>query len=203
MYIPKFNRLEDQNEALDFIKTFSFGTIVTSKDNVPTATHLPFLIELKNEKILLTSHFAKANGQWKDVKENQVLTIFSEPHAYVSPRNYQKELNVPTWNYIAVHAYGKGRLITDTNKVKEVLENTILNYEASYKTQWDALPKDYKERMSKGIVAFEIEVEDLQAKKKLSQNKTAIEQKNIIHSLSNSLNSNEQLIAHYMEKELE
>ncbi|MAY84352.1 MAG: transcriptional regulator [Flavobacteriales bacterium] len=202
MYIPKPNILTDKNEALDFIKKFSFGTIITSKDNSPTATHLPFLVNLENEKIILTSHFAKANRQWKDIEENKVLTIFSEPHAYISPTNYQKDLNVPTWNYIAIHTYGKGRLITDSNKVIEVLERTIINYEESYKIQWDSLPNDYKEKMSNGIVAFEIEVDDLQAKKKLSQNKTEIEQKNIINSLSQSHNTNENLIADYMKKEL-
>lgn len=202
MYIPKSNLLADKNEAIDFIKKFSFGIIVTSIENIPTATHLPFLVELRNDKIILTSHFAHANGQWKDIEGNKVLTIFSEPHAYISPRNYEKELNVPTWNYISIHAYGKGKLITNFNKIIEVLEKTILNYEESYKTQWDSLPNDYKERMSKGIVAFEIEVDDLQAKKKLSQNKSEIEQKNIINSLSKSHNTNEKLIADYMAKVL-
>lgn len=203
MYIPKSNILADRNEAIDFIKRFSFGTIVTSKDNVPTATHLPFLVELINEKIVLTSHFAKANEQWKDIEGNKALIIFSEPHAYISPTNYEKKLNVPTWNYIAVHGYGTGKLIMDFDKVIEVLEKTITNYEESYKTQWDSLPINYKERMSKGIIAFEIEVDDLQAKKKLSQNKTEMEQQNIINSLSKSHNTHERLIADYMEKELE
>ena len=198
MYIPKSNLLTDRSEAVEFMKRFSFGTIITAKDNVPTATHLPFLVELKNDKIALTSHFAKANGQWKDVAGNKILVIFSEPHAYISPSNYEKALNVPTWNYISVHAYGIGRLITDADKVIGVLEQTIDNYEASYKQQWDSLPADYKIKMSKGIVAFEIEVIDLQAKKKLSQNKTASEQRNIIESLSKSESENGKLIADYM-----
>lgn len=201
MYIPKSNVLADQNEAMDFIRRFSFGTIVTSKDDTPTATHLPFIVESRNNKIVLTSHFAKANDQWKDIEENKVLVIFSEPHAYISPSHYEKELNVPTWNYISVHAYGKGSLITDSNEVIELLEKTIDNYEDSYRQQWNTLPDDYKISMSKGIVAFEIEVDDLQGKKKLSQNKTATEQRNIIHTLSKSANSNEKLIADYMARE--
>jgi len=150
---------------------------------------------------VLSSHFAKANEQWKDIERNKILVIFSEPHAYISPSNYEKELNVPTWNYISIHSYGKGRLITNTEKIIELLEKTIDNYEESYKRQWDSLPDDYKINMSKGIIAFEIEVVDLQAKKKLSQNKTKTEQKNIISSLSKSDNSNEKLIADYMMKE--
>ncbi|MCB9201863.1 MAG: FMN-binding negative transcriptional regulator [Flavobacteriales bacterium] len=203
MYIPKSNILTDRNEAVEFMKRFSFATIVTSKDNIPTATHLPFLVELKNDKIILSSHFAKANKQWEDIEENQVLVIFTEPHAYISPSNYETKLNVPTWNYISIHSYGKGKLITNFQEVIQLLENSIDNYEETYKKQWDSLPNEYKIKMIKGMVAFEIEVTDLQAKKKLSQNKTYSEQQNIINTLYKSVNSNEQLIADYMKKEQE
>lgn len=203
MYIPKSNILTDRNEAVEFMKRFSFATIVTSKNNIPTATHLPFLVELKNDKIILSSHFAKANKQWEDIEENQVLVIFTEPHAYISPSNYETKLNVPTWNYISIHSYGKGKLITNFQEVIQLLENSIDNYEETYKKQWDSLPNEYKIKMIKGMVAFEIEVTDLQAKKKLSQNKTYSEQQNIINTLYKSVNSNEQLIANYMKKEQE
>jgi transcriptional regulator len=183
------------------MRRFSFGAIVTSQNNIPTATHLPFLIELRNDKVILTSHFAKANDQWRDIEENKVLVIFSEPHAYISPSNYEKQLNVPTWNYLSIHCYGKGKLVTDSDKVIKLLEKTIDNYDESYKKQWGSLPNHYKINMSKGIVAFEIEVDALQAKKKLSQEKTATEQRNIINSLSKSNNSNKKLIADYMMKE--
>ena len=132
-----------------------------------------------------------------------LLVIFTEPHAYISPRNYDKELNVPTWNYISVHAYGQGRLITQTDKVIEILEATISNYELAYMQQWISLPENFKFKMIKGIVAFEIEVTELQAKKKLSQNKTEAEQRRIINSLSNSNNDNEKHIADYMRRNLD
>jgi len=198
MYIPKLNAITDRHEALAFMKRFSFGTIVTSKSDLPVATHLPFLVELRDDVIVLVSHFARANKQWKDIEQGNVLVIFSEPHAYISPTNYEKELNVPTWNYIAVHAYGSGNIITETDRVRGVLERTIDNYEATYRKQWNKLPEDYKLKMSKGIVAFEIVVSDLQAKKKLSQNKTEAEKTKIINSLSDSHNTADQLIAEYM-----
>ncbi|HKO78545.1 MAG TPA: FMN-binding negative transcriptional regulator, partial [Flavobacterium sp.] len=125
----------------------------------------------------------------------------SEPHAYISPKNYDKELNVPTWNYISIHAYGHGKLITETENTFEVLEATIDNYDTSYRQQWNNLPEEYKLKMSKGIVAFEILVSDLQAKKKLSQNRTDTEKQKIIDTLSKSNNTNEQLIADYMKKD--
>ena len=201
MYIPKINLVTDRDEMVAFMKLFSFATIITAKDSLPVATHLPFLVTVKDDNIVLTSHFAKANEHWKYIEMNKVLVIFSEPHAYISPKNYDNELNVPTWNYISVHAYGQGKLITGTDKVFELLERTIDNYETSYKQQWNTLPEDFKLGLSKGIVAFDIIVSDLQAKKKLSQNKTENEQVKIISFLSKSANTNEQLIADYMKKD--
>ena len=198
MYIPKLNLLTDRAEAVAFMKRFSFATIITAKDGLPTATHLPFLITLKDETIVLTSHFAKANEQWKDIESNKVLVIFSEPHAYISPKHYDKELNVPTWNYISIHAYGDGTLVTEAKKVTEVLERTIDNYEIAYRQQWSKLPEDYKTKLSNGIIAFEIRVTDLQGKKKLSQNRSENEKARIITTLSKSEDTNEKLIADYM-----
>lgn len=200
MYIPNSYLIADRTEAVEFMKRFSFATIITAKNNLPIATHLPFLVNIKNDDIVLTSHCAKANEHWEIIENNKSLVIFSEPHAYISPTHYDKEMNVPTWNYISVHAYGQARLITETDKVFELLESTIDTYETSYKQQWNKLPGHYKLGLSKAIVAFEIIVSDLQAKKKLSQNKTENEQLKIINSLSKSDNTNEQLIADYMKK---
>lgn len=198
MYIPNSNLMTDRTEAVEFMKRFSFATMITAENNFPIATHLPFLVNIKDDDIVLTAHCAKVNEHWKIMENNKSLVIFSEPHAYISPNHYDKELNVPTWNYISVHAYGQARLITGTDKVLELLESTIDTYEASYKGQWNILPEDYKLRELKGIVAFDIIVSDLQAKKKLSQNKTENEQLKIINALSKSANTNEQLIADYM-----
>lgn len=203
MYIPKMNAMTDCEEMVAFMKRFSFATIVTARENFPTATHLPFLISVSDDKIILTSHFARANEQWAAVEENKVLVIFTEPHAYISPKNYDKELNVPTWNYISIHAYGQGRFVTQTDEVIEILEKTIHSYEMAYMQQWDGLPEDFKLKMIKGIVAFEIEVTELQAKKKLSQNKTKSEQRSIINALSGSDNDNERHIADYMKRNIE
>jgi len=201
MYIPPINKATDIEETIAFMKQFSFATIITAKDNLPEATHLPFIVTVKNDKIILTSHFAKANRQWENIETEKVLVIFTEPHAYISPSNYEKELNVPTWNYIAIHAYGQGKIITDTATTLTILEATIDNYEKPYRQQWNNFPIDYKVKMANGIVAFEMVVTDLQAKKKLSQNRTTIEKENIIQHLSASTVTNEILIADFMKRE--
>lgn len=199
MYIPKINLETDQDKIVSFMQQFSFAPIITAKNRVPIATHLPLLVNNTGQQITLTSHFAKANNQWNDIENSENLVIFSEPHAYISTKNYEKKLEVPTWNYISVHAYGEGKLITDPDNVFKILEATIDNYEPSYRDQWDNFPEDYKIKMSKGIIAFEIHVTKTEAKKKLSQNKSKVEKDRIIESLSKSKKTNEQLIAKYME----
>lgn len=200
MYIPKSNKFTDRAEIVEFMRRFSFATIITSTNNFPIATHLPFVVTYENDNITLTSHFAKANPQWKQLEDTKVLIIFSEPHAYISPKNYDSEQNVPTWDYISVHAYGDGKIISTTNEVIQVLEKTIDNYEMSYKQQWNNLPEEYILNLTKGIVAFNITVTDLEAKKKLSQTKSKNEQQKIVDSLQKSEHTSEQLIAHYMKQ---
>jgi len=202
MYTPKLFDMDNVAEAIAFMQRYSFATIITAKDNMPVATHLPFVIHQKDASVVLCSHFARANEQWMQIEDHPVLVIFSEPHAYISPAHYDKEQSVPTWNYVAVHAYGRGTLIHDTAQAHELLEATIHTFEPAYQTQWNNLPADFKMKMIKGIAAFEIEVTDLQGKKKLSQNKTYIEQQRIIDTLSASPHTVENAIADYMKQSL-
>lgn len=203
MYIPPKFLLTDKDEIVAFMQKYSFATIVSTLESKPSATHLPIITTLVDDKIVLKAHFAKANEQWKEIANNDnILVIFNEPHAYISPSHYEKELNVPTWNYFSVHAYGKGKIIFDHEETIKILEQTIDAYEPSYKLQWDGLPEDYKQKMVSGIVAFEVEIFDLQAKKKLSQNRTPLEQKNIANALSKSEHSVERDLATFMKKEL-
>jgi transcriptional regulator len=180
------------------MQRYSFATIVTVKDGTPVATHLPFLVKENDGKIILSSHFAKANPQSVDAINSDALVIFTEPHAYISPKHYEKQESVPTWNYLAVHAYGKCTLLNGEEKKAALLKETILSFEANYLKQYDALPDTFKQNMMKGIVAFEIVVDTLQAKKKLSQNRTEKERENIVNELDKAENSTEKEIAEYM-----
>lgn len=190
--------MPDQQEAISFMQRYSFATLVTVADGVPSATHLPFVVEQRDDKVVLISHLAKANPQSDELFNGKALVIFAEPHAYISPKHYEHEKNVPTWNYIAVHAYGTATLIESPEQKAALLAQTINFYEAAYIQQWQALPDDYKLNMMKGIVGFEIVVDDLQGKKKISQNRSEIEQQNIITELSNSADSAAKDMAGYM-----
>jgi len=200
MYIPKINEQNDQAEIIAFIKRFNFGTIITSENNIPTATHLPFVVVEEGHSFKVISHFAYANPHWKLLEQGEHLIIFAEPHAYISTTHYEAELVVPTWNYMSVHVYGKVKIIQDETAVFDVLDQTIQFYDAAYQMDWDAMPVDFRNRMVKGIVAFEFHPTTIQAKEKLSQNKTANERKAIIDTLSKSPMSVEQQIAEYMKK---
>lgn len=198
MYTPNQFRFRDKQEMVAFMKQYPFATIVTMNGNIPVATQLPFCIDDSSDKLILSAHFALANEQAKFIVDNTSLVIFSEPHAYISPVHYDKKESVPTWDYMAVHAYGKATIVTDENAVVKVLEQMITFYDKSYLQQWDGLPDKYKKGMMKAIVAFELEVTDLQGQKKLSQNKTAEEKQRIIAHLEKSNSSVEAAIAKHI-----
>lgn len=203
MFIPDDFDFKDNAEKIAFMKKYSFATIITVKDDIPIATQLPFIIDDTSGKLLLRSHFALANEQVDYIVNNTSLVIFTEPHAYISPSLYEKRESVPTWDYIAIHAYGKARIIEDAEGKIELLEQMISYYEEEYMEQWKSLSEKFKKGMIRGIAAFELEITDLQGQKKLSQNKSEAERKRIVEHLEQSENTTEKDIAAYIKDGLE
>jgi len=200
MFTPNTFKFESEAEKVAFMKQYSFATIVTTNNNIPLATQLPFVVHENEGRLVLGAHFAAANEQAKYIEENISLVIFTEPHAYISPLHYDKRESVPTWDYITVHAYGKAKIITDEDFKFKALEQMIMFYERDYMEQWNSLSDKFKKGMIKGIVAFELEVSDLQGQKKLSQNKSQAERQRIIHQLEKSESSIETDLAKYIQK---
>lgn len=200
MYVARQFEFEDKAEKIAFMKQYSFATIVTTKAGLPIATQLPFLITQKDDNIVLSAHFALANEQAGYIEEHTSLVIFSEPHAYISPAHYDKVESVPTWDYVAVHAYGKARIVHEENAKIEALEQMILFYEQGYLEKWNKLSDKFKKGMIRGIAVFDLEVTDLQGQKKISQNKTEIERERIAVHLEKSDVSSEKAIADYIRK---
>ena len=201
MYIPHFFAENDEASLLEFMREFNFATVVTAENDLPEATHLPFVIEKRDEKIVLLAHMAKANLHWQQLAEKQVLVIFQEPHAYISPLLYQEKLNVPTWNYVAIHAYGTAKIFATAEENLLLLEKMIRTFDENYfQTNWREIPDEYKLSWARAIVAFEIEVTDLQGKKKLNQNKGAEDAERVIKALEKSENTNERQIARFMKE---
>ena len=186
MYIPEFNRIEDRDTSLAFLRANPFAVLVSSLDGVPFATHVPLAARERIGQIVLRGHVAKANPHWKSFgQEQESLVIFQGPHAYISPALYENRESVPTWNYAAVHVYGRVSVV-DEKQAREILEELIREFDSSYAAQWASLSEEYRSRTLHHIVAFEMLASRLETKFKLSQNRTRGEQENIVRALANS-----------------
>jgi transcriptional regulator len=202
VYIPEFNRQEDRSTILAFMRANPFAILVTTAEGVPFATHLPLLVDESGEHVVVQGHMARANAHWKSMKESEEsLVIFHGPHAYVSPSLYEIQESVPTWNYAAVHVYGQPTLFSDEEFLKATLHRMITTFDSSYLAQWPELSEQYRSRMMKHIVGFEIRAKRLEAKFKLSQNRTKGEQARVIQCLNQSTDSNVSGVAELMRQE--
>lgn len=180
MYIPRPFRLDDREAIVEVMRRHSFATLVTAFDGEPQATQLPFVYEAqRGDHGTLVSHMARANPQWQDFgryasEGGSALVMFEGPHSYVSPSWYPAdEPAVPTWNYVTVQVYGVPRVIEDSSEVRMLLARLVDTNEAGLDPGWslDSQADEYVERMMRGVVAFELPVERIEAKAKLSQNK--------------------------------
>jgi len=190
VYIPEHFRVHDHAEVIAFMQANPFAILISSApasshDDGPFATHLPVFVSATEERLVIRGHVAKANPHWSYLEHNpQCLTIFHGPHAYVSASNYLTRENVPTWNYGAVHVYGSAHTFASPDDLQGVLHQLIGTFEPVYAEQWASLSETYRERMLSHIVGIEIAVTRIEAKFKLSQNRTKEEQANVIASLS-------------------
>ena len=172
MYIPSAHKIDDSELIVDLMRQNPFAILVTTIDGVPVATHLPILVE-GTDPIILCGHMARQNQQWKSLTGgSESLIIFSGPHGYVSPRFYESHPNVPTWNYVTIHAYGTVDLIEDDAEALEHLQRIVSTFDPSL---GEALPDStdpaFYQRLLPGIVAFRFTVTRMDAKAKLNQNK--------------------------------
>lgn len=184
MYVPKHNQQEDRAALLAYMRAYSFAVLATSGSGGLTATHLPFVIEEEGGRITLLAHMAKANPQWRDFAAGaEALAIFMQPHAYVSPRLYDSRQNVPTWNYVAVHAYGRPVLIEERAAKLELQQKLIRQHDAGYLAQMAELPESYIDARLAAIVSFSVAVTRIDARYKLSQDKNPAERERIAREL--------------------
>lgn len=179
MYTPKFNQLTDRAILLEAMQRYSFAILFGGADGAATATHLPLMVKDEGPHGLIEGHFARANKHWQVLAGREVLVVFPGPHSYVSPANYVEELSVPTWNYIAVHAYGKLSPIEDEAAKESLVEGLIAIHEPRYAEQWRAFPPGYRRTMLAGIMGFRIPIERIEGKFKLSQNRKEQERANV------------------------
>lgn len=184
MYTPEIYKNENQEEIKKFLQENSFGILINQTNGKLCATHIPLELETNEEgNEILYGHISKENPQWNGFIDNdQVLAVFTGPHSYISSSWYDHE-NVPTWNYIAVHVYGKIKII-EGEAVIESLKKLVDKYEQNSKNPVRIADLSKKTMMqTRGIVAFEIEITKIQATRKLSQNRDEKNHQNIISEL--------------------
>lgn len=199
MYTPKAYKHQNTEDVKQFINDHSFGILLNQTGNRILGTHIPLEID-KDEsgKDILFGHLSKANPQSNVLKNgSEVLAIFNGPHAYVSSSWYEKE-DAPTWNYIAVHVYGKVRLI-DSETLMGCLNKLVNKYEKGSEEPI-SIQKMSKDTLSQaqGILGFFIEITEIEATYKLSQNKSEKDYDNIVANLQKRKNSDSKTLVDYM-----
>jgi transcriptional regulator len=174
--------VDDGETIFEFIEKNSFGILFSNHNGIPLATHLPLQLDRSNG--YLRGHFARANSQWKDIVNQEVLAVFQGPHHYISSSWYETNMSVPTWNYVAVHVYGSVELIEDSNELFKTLGDLVKKYEeqgSSY--HLDDSNKEFIVGMMNGIVGFKLKINKVEGKWKLSQNQSTERQMKVIDQL--------------------
>lgn len=202
MYSPPYNRPEDRAEIVRFMRANNFALLVTGTGGALHASHLPVMVQERAGEVKLDMHMAKANPQWREFFDDEVLVVFYGPHSYVSPRWYEQKERVPTWNYAAVHAYGVPKMIEGRAAKYAGQERLVAEHDPEWLPQFRALREQYVTDMLEGIVNFEIAVTRLETRWKLSQNRGRREQELIAAELERSGDSGAQALAALTRKHL-
>ena len=208
MYSPAYNHLDERSEQLAFMRANNFALLVTGAGGALQASHLPVTVREDGATIVIDVHMAKGNLQWQefgvDEPRDPVMLVFSGPHAYISPRWYEEQERVPTWNYAAVHAYGAPKIISDKKEKFESQRRLIESLDPQWLPKFDALRQEYVDKMLAGIVNFSMRVHRLETRWKLSQNRGRREMELIAAALEKSSDSSAHALAvltrkHYVE----
>jgi transcriptional regulator len=192
VYIPRHFAVTDPETLHRVICENSFATLISSTNDEPFATHIPLLLEGDE----LVGHMARANPHWKQFDGRSALAIFQGPHAYVSPRIYVTAPNVPTWNYVTVHVYGKPQVIEDPDESADILYKSMAVYDPTMSL--DDGFHTYLQKQLPGIVAFRLPIDRLEGKFKLNQNKIDVDRNAVIETFSSSSDEHEREVAKAM-----
>jgi transcriptional regulator len=199
MYIPEHFAQDDRNLLVELMRAESFALLTSISDNgEPFVTHLPMIVKEHGEGLMIEGHMARANPHWQYLEKTpRALIVFNGPHAYVSPSLYESKENVPTWNYIAVHAYGTVKFIQAMPEKRAAQERLIDSLEPAYQPQFEQLNATYLHGRMSAIVAFEMSVERLEGKFKLSQNRPMNDRQTVARTFENG-NDQQRAVAAWM-----
>ena len=206
MYTPRAFALDDLPEQHQLIQHTRLAQLITVGKHGLLASHLPLLLTPdEGPNGTLYGHLAKANPQWTDLQNgSEALVIFAGAEAYISPAFYPAKAEhgkvVPTWNYIAVHAYGTPEVFSDAERLLRVVTALTDRHEAGRAQPWSVsdAPADYIEGMLKAIVGFALPIERLIGKRKLSQNRSPADIAGVREGLAASVDVRDQSLARFI-----
>ena len=206
MYTPRSFAIDDLHEMHQQILGTRLAMVVTHGEQGLQASHLPLLFSPdQGANGTLYGHFARANPQWKELQNGaEALVIFAGADAYISPGFYPSKAEhgkvVPTWNYVAVHAYGTADVFTDADRLLSLVSGLTDRHEAGRAQPWTVAdaPADYIDGMLKAIVGFALPIQRLEGKRKLSQNRSAADIAGVREGLAASPDVHDQALAHLM-----
>ncbi|ANJ59135.1 transcriptional regulator [Pseudomonas silesiensis] len=206
MYTPSNFAINDLHDLQQQILDTRLAMLVTHGEQGLQASHLPLLLRPdQGPNGTLYGHFARANPQWKALQDGaQALVIFAGAEAYVSPGFYPSKAEhgkvVPTWNYVAVHAYGTAEVFTDADRLRDLVSALTDRHEAGRNNPWKVAdaPAEYIDAMLKAIVGFALPIERLEGKRKLSQNRSPADIAGVREGLAASPDVHDQALAHLM-----
>jgi transcriptional regulator len=203
MYVPASFAETDAAILHEFMRRHSFAILTTHGSDGLAANHLPLLLDAESGPLgRLSGHMARANPQWRQ-GEGEALAVFSGPHAYVSPTWYQEEGTVPTWNYVAVHAYGRLHVVEDDHDLLDILRRSVAMYEAGMTSPWtfDDAASSIRGQL-RAIVGFHLEIERLEGKWKLNQNQAERRRRRVAEALAARPDADSAAIAELMRRSL-
>jgi transcriptional regulator len=199
MYIPNYSKIENHNLALELIAEYPLGLLIsTNEDGEIESNYYPFFVEDQGGRQFLVTHMARSNPHWKALS-SKVSVCFLGPNHYISPSLYVNPLNVSTWNYCAVQVHGL--LIEENRSAEEILLKTAEYFERRNGTHWSYnLPIEFKAKLESAIVPIKIQIDNIESKFKLSQNRNSEDYESVMERLKTNPSSSVQAMVCWMEK---
>ena len=204
MYTPAHFRIDDAALIGAFMRQFDFAAIVTQSPAGLVASHVPVIVTGEGDSLQIVGHLARANDHWQLMDgKTESMAIFSGPHAYISPSWYVSTgTTVPTWNYAVVHVRGRARIVTDRAATLATLQHMVARFEGGRAAPWRLQLEGARlDAMVGAIVAFEMEIERIDAKFKLSQNRDEADRRRVASALRSEAYADATATADWMDRE--
>jgi transcriptional regulator len=203
MYLRRTFTVTDRETQLDVIRDAGWGCLFGMDDGAPIASHLPFLVVGEPGREKLEGHMSRANPHWRTFSgAGDMLVVFQGPHSYVTPSLSEAEGALPTWNYAAVHVYGRPVIVDAPEEVRGLIKRLVDHRESRFDTPWrlESLDEGWVDSKLRGIVGFEIPIDRMETTFRLMQNRTPEDRRRVADALAGYDDTSSQDVAAMMRR---